>query len=87
MTKEGDGGFGLQVTCVEGEHYPPTRSAQGTENELVHGAARPHKHRKLTAATSKVSTCRKERPGDETPVATTCNRAIAGKYTYYDEVA
>jgi hypothetical protein len=29
MVKEGDGGSGFEVTCVEGEHRPPARSAKG----------------------------------------------------------
>jgi hypothetical protein len=29
VVKEGDGGSGFEVTCVEGEHFPPTRSGKG----------------------------------------------------------
>ena len=29
VAKEGDGGSGFEVTGVEGEHFPPTRSGKG----------------------------------------------------------
>jgi hypothetical protein len=35
VVKEGDGGSGFQVTCVEGEHFPPTRSGKGAGYEPV----------------------------------------------------
>jgi len=35
------------VTCVEGEHFPPTRTGKGAFYELVHGATHSHKHREL----------------------------------------
>ncbi|MGF6920504.1 hypothetical protein OKW28_004701 [Paraburkholderia sp. 40] len=39
VVREGDAGSGFEVTCVEGEHFPPTRSGKGAHYELVHGAA------------------------------------------------
>jgi hypothetical protein len=47
VVKEGDGGSGFEVTCVEGEHFPPTRSGKGAHYELVHGATHSHKHSEL----------------------------------------
>ena len=42
VVKEGGGGSGFEVTCVEGEHFPPTRSGKG-----AHGATHSHKHSEL----------------------------------------
>src|ERR1700709_1803851 len=38
--REGDAGYGsgFEVTCVEGEHFPPIRRGKGAHYELVHGA-------------------------------------------------
>jgi len=47
VVKEGDGGSGFEVTCVEGEHFPPTSSGKGAHFELVHAATHSHKHREL----------------------------------------
>ncbi|BBQ03726.1 hypothetical protein BSFA1_88540 (plasmid) [Burkholderia sp. SFA1] len=47
VVKEGDGGSGFEVTCVEGEHFPPTRSGKGAHYELVHAATHSHKHSEL----------------------------------------
>lgn len=47
VVKEGDGGSGFEVTCVEGEHFPPTRSGKGAQYELVHAATHSHKHSEL----------------------------------------
>jgi hypothetical protein len=47
VEKEGDGDSGFEVTCVEGEHFPPTRSGKGVHHELVHGATHSHKHSEL----------------------------------------
>jgi len=44
VVKEGDGGSGFEVTCVEGEHFPPTRSGKGAHYQLVHAATHSHKH-------------------------------------------
>lgn len=44
VVKEGGGGSGFEVTCVEGEHFPRTRSGKGAHYELVHGATLSHKH-------------------------------------------
>ena len=38
---------GFEVTCVEGEHFPPTRSGKGAHYELVHTATHSHKHSEL----------------------------------------
>jgi hypothetical protein len=47
VVKEGDGGSGFEVTCVEGEHFPPTRSGKGAHYELVHAATHSPKHSEL----------------------------------------
>jgi hypothetical protein len=44
---EGDSRATFEVTCVEGEHFPPTRTGKGAFYELVHGATHSHKHREL----------------------------------------
>lgn len=41
------GGSGFEVTCVEGEHFPPTRSDKGAHYELIHSATHSHKHSEL----------------------------------------
>lgn len=46
VVKEGDGGSGFEVTCVEGEHFPPTRSGKGAHYES-HAATHSHKHSEL----------------------------------------
>jgi hypothetical protein len=40
-------GAPFEVTCVEGEHFPPTRSGKGAHYELVHAATHSHKHDEL----------------------------------------
>ncbi|VXB05172.1 conserved hypothetical protein [Burkholderia sp. 8Y] len=50
VVKEGDGGSAFEVTCVEGEHFPPTRSGKGARYELVHAATHSHKHGELGSA-------------------------------------
>ena len=47
VVKEGDGDSGFEVTCVEGKHFPPTRSGKGVHHELVHGATHSYKHSEL----------------------------------------
>jgi hypothetical protein len=47
VMKEGDGGSGFEVTCVEGEHFSPIRSGKGGHYELVHAATHSHKHSEL----------------------------------------
>ncbi|SDR62974.1 hypothetical protein [Paraburkholderia tuberum] len=47
VVKEGGGAAEFEVTCVEGEHFPPTRSGKGAHYELVHGATHSHKHAEL----------------------------------------
>lgn len=42
-----DGGKVFEVTCVEGEHFPPTRTGKGAVYELMHGATHSHKHKEL----------------------------------------
>jgi hypothetical protein len=49
VVKEGDGGSGFEVTCVEGEHFPPTRCGKGAHCELIHGATHSHKHTETAA--------------------------------------
>ncbi|SAL88577.1 hypothetical protein AWB67_07621 [Caballeronia terrestris] len=39
-----DGKGTFEVTCVEGEHFPPTRSGKGAHFELKYGATHSHKH-------------------------------------------
>jgi hypothetical protein len=47
VVKQGDGASAFEVTCVEGEHFPPTRTGKGAHYELVHGATHSHKHAEL----------------------------------------
>jgi len=47
VVKEGDGGWGFEVTCVESENLPPTRSGKGAQYELVNAATHSHKHREI----------------------------------------
>jgi len=47
VVKEGGGGPGFEVTCVEGEHFPPTSSGKGAHYQLVHGATPSRKHGEL----------------------------------------
>lgn len=47
VVKEGGSGPEFEVTCVEGEHFPPTRSGKGAHYELIHGATHSHKHSEL----------------------------------------
>jgi hypothetical protein len=42
-----DGKDTFEVTCVEGEHFPPTRSGKGAHFELKYAATRSHKHGQL----------------------------------------
>ncbi|WP_250494972.1 YjzC family protein [Caballeronia sp. GAWG1-1] len=42
-----DGKDTFEVTCVEGEHFPPTRNAKGAHFELKYGATHSHKHEAL----------------------------------------
>ncbi|MFM0140508.1 hypothetical protein [Caballeronia grimmiae] len=42
-----DGKDTFAVTCVEGEHFPPTRSGKGAHFELKYGATYSHKHGEL----------------------------------------
>lgn len=37
----------FEVTCVEGEHFPPTRTGKGVHYELLHAATHSHKHSEL----------------------------------------
>ncbi|WP_310360133.1 hypothetical protein [Paraburkholderia strydomiana] len=39
-----DGKETFEVTCVDGEHFPPTRSGKGAHFELKYGATHSHKH-------------------------------------------
>ncbi|WP_370889576.1 hypothetical protein [Caballeronia sp. RCC_10] len=47
VVKEGAGGSGFEVTCVEGEHFPPNRSGKGAHYELVRAVTHSHKHSEL----------------------------------------
>jgi hypothetical protein len=42
-----DGKDTFEVTCVEGEHFPPTRSGRGAHFELKYAATHSHKHGEL----------------------------------------
>jgi hypothetical protein len=42
-----DGKGTFEVTCVEGEHFPPTRSGKGAHFELKYWATHAHKHADL----------------------------------------
>jgi hypothetical protein len=37
----------FEVTCVEGEHFPPTRSGKGAHCVLTHAATHAHRHGEL----------------------------------------
>lgn len=37
----------LEVTCVEGEHFPTTRGGKGAHYELQHAETHSHKHGEL----------------------------------------
>jgi hypothetical protein len=50
VVKEGNTASGFEVTCVEGEHFPPTRSGKGAHYELIHAAIHSHKHNELGSA-------------------------------------
>ncbi|WP_430231544.1 hypothetical protein [Paraburkholderia tropica] len=45
VRESGEGSF--KVTCVEGEHFPPTRGGKGAHYELLHAATHSHKHSEL----------------------------------------
>ncbi|MEM5332096.1 hypothetical protein VSR34_37075 [Paraburkholderia sp. JHI2823] len=49
VVHDGDG-KAFEVTCVEGEHFPPTRSGKGAHYELLHGAQHSHKPKELGSA-------------------------------------
>jgi hypothetical protein len=42
-----DGKDTFEVTCVEGEHFPPTRSGKGAHFELKYAATHSHRHDQL----------------------------------------
>jgi hypothetical protein len=42
-----DGKDTFEVTCVEGEHFPPTRRGKGVHYELKYAATHSHKHSEL----------------------------------------
>jgi hypothetical protein len=44
LVREGNSNKNFGVACVEGEHFPPTRSGKGAQYELVHAATHSHKH-------------------------------------------
>jgi hypothetical protein len=46
VVREGTGDT-FEVTCVEGEHFPPTRSGKGAHYELTHVATHAHRHGEL----------------------------------------
>jgi hypothetical protein len=48
-----DGKGTFEVTCVEGEHFPPTRSGKGAHFELKYGATHSHKHGDLKGSEGK----------------------------------
>jgi hypothetical protein len=50
VVHEGTSGSAFEVTCVEGEHFPPSRSGKGAHYKLVHGATHSHKHTELGSA-------------------------------------
>jgi hypothetical protein len=45
-----DGKDTFEVTCVEGEHFPPTRNGKGAHFELKYGARHAHRHENLTGS-------------------------------------
>jgi hypothetical protein len=40
----------FEVTCVEGEHFPPTRWGKGVHYELKYAPTHSHKHSELQGA-------------------------------------
>jgi hypothetical protein len=52
VVQEG-GGDTFEETCVEGEHFPPTRSGRGAHFELKHEATHAHRHGELKGAESR----------------------------------
>ncbi|MFM0193028.1 hypothetical protein PQQ65_08070 [Paraburkholderia strydomiana] len=42
-----DGKHTFEVTCVEGEHFLPTRSGKGAHFELKYAGTHSHKHGEL----------------------------------------
>lgn len=48
-----DGKGTFEVTCVEGEHFPPTRSGKGAHYELKYAATHSHKHSELKGSESR----------------------------------
>ncbi|GAB5097698.1 hypothetical protein YK56LOC_34140 [Caballeronia sp. HLA56] len=50
-----DGKDTFEVTCVEGEHFPPTRSGKGAHFELKYGATHAHKHEALKGTDSRTN--------------------------------
>lgn len=52
VVREGGAGSTFEVTCVEGEHFPPTRSGKGAHYELVHAATHSHRHAELGSGDS-----------------------------------
>ncbi|MEI6002888.1 hypothetical protein H3V53_39115 [Paraburkholderia bengalensis] len=47
VVHESDSKAAFEVTCVEDEHFPPTRTGKSAVYELVHGATHSHKHSEL----------------------------------------
>jgi hypothetical protein len=47
-----DGKDTFEVTCVKGEHFPPTRSGKGAHFELKYGATHAHQHEALNGTGS-----------------------------------
>jgi hypothetical protein len=52
VVKEGDGATAFEVTCVDGEHFQPTRSGKGAYYELVYAATHSHRHEELSSKDS-----------------------------------
>ena len=47
VVREGTTDGAFEVTCVEGEHFPPTRSGKGAHYVLTHAATHAHRHGEL----------------------------------------
>jgi hypothetical protein len=47
-----DGKGTFEVTCVEGEHFPPTKSGKGAHYELKYAAKHSQRHAELSGDSS-----------------------------------
>jgi hypothetical protein len=83
VVKEGDGGSGFEVTCVEGEHFPPTRSGKVRTTSWF-TARRMRRQRGISRHQDGTVTRRTERLVERRRARRATGRAaaIVGKETY-----